>query len=436
MRGWSEVWAIDPTPPPSNERPERDLEIPLVNEEHGGSGKPDGAAPPPFAPRPLPIQHDPRLSAPDATMPDRTRQNAAESTRATAVRARLWRAFVVLACMSAAGCSDSVDDSQSDTGGTLDAAGDGESGTDAAPESDATEPSDAADANNTDDASPNAGDTADGSSTTLPPRPPAAECLRDPACDRIMVAAHRGEHSIYPENSIASIRAAARGGISLAEIDVQVSADGVLVVMHDGTVDRTTDGEGETSSFTWAQLQELLLDGGDPGDPETSRIPTFEQALAVAREEGISLYVDIKTSRTDLVAQAVHAGNYEDIALLRDDIPAIAPLANETPALWFLAAVSSMADVQLALDTFPNLGIVEYTEPFSNPEIVAEIRALGLHVQQDVIAGGDFIGQIGDISGWLEFLNAGVLVPQSDFPLQLLSVVEEWERQQLSQGGD
>jgi glycerophosphoryl diester phosphodiesterase len=349
-----------------------------------------------------------------------------------------WPALLAFA-VAAAGCGDSADDSQADTSGTLDAsgdAGDAETGTDAAPESDATEPSDAADVNSTDDASPDAGDTADGFDVTLPPRPPASECLRDPACDRIMVAAHRGEHSIYPENSIASIRAAALGGISLAEIDVQVSADGVLVVMHDGTVDRTTDGEGETSSFTWAQLQELLLDGGDPGDPETSRIPTFEQALEVAREEGISLYVDVKTSRTDLIAQAVHAGNYEDIALLRDDIPAIAPLANETPELWFLAAVSSMEDVQLALDTFPNLGVVEYTEPFSNPEIVAEIRALGLHVQQDVIAGGDFIGQIGDISGWLEFLNAGVLVPQSDFPLQLLPVVEEWERQQLSQGGD
>lgn len=363
-------------------------------------------------------------------MPDHTPQNAAESTRATAVRARLWRALLALASMSVAGCSDSVDDSQSDTGGTLDAAGDAETGTDAATATDATEPSDAADADSTDGASHDADD----SSITRPPRPPAAECLRDPACDRIMVAAHRGEHSGYPENSIAAIRAAARGGISLAEIDVQVSADGVLVVMHDGTVDRTTDGEGETSSFTWAQLQELLLDGGDPDDPETSRIPTFEQALAVAREEGISLYVDIKTSRTDLIAQVVHTGNYEDIALLRDDIPAIAPLANETPALWFLAAVSSMEDVQLALDTFPDLGVVEYTEPFVNPEIVAEIRALGLHVQQDVIAGGDFIGQIGDISGWLEFLNAGVLVPQSDFPLLLLPVVEEWERQQLSQG--
>jgi glycerophosphoryl diester phosphodiesterase len=423
---------IDPTPPPSNETPERDLENPPVSEEQGELGYNNRATPPPSAQRTLPVQHDPRLSAPDATMPDRTPQNAADSTRAPAVRARLWRALLVLASMAAAGCSDSADDSAIDTGGTLDAAGDADTGTDAATASDATEQSDAADVTNTDGANHDA----DGSSITLPPRPPASECLRDPACGRIMVAAHRGEHSIYPENSIASIRAAARGGISLAEIDVQVSADGVLVVMHDGTVDRTTDGEGETSSFTWAQLQELLLDGGDPGDPETSRIPTFEQVLAVARAEGISLYIDIKTSRTDLVAQAVHAGNYEDIALLRDDIPAIAPLANDTPELWFLAAVSSMEDVQLALDTFPNLGIVEYTEPFVNSAIVAEIRALGLHVQQDVIAGGDFIGQIGDISGWLEFLNAGVLVPQSDFPLQLLPVVEEWERQQLSQGGD
>jgi glycerophosphoryl diester phosphodiesterase len=314
----------------------------------------------------------------------------------------------------------------------------GDSDDDAADPADASANADVADAGGDDgglvaDADA-AIDAEDGSAApdavTLPPRPSAWDCLADPACDRVLVVAHRGEHGEVPENSIAAIERTAAAGISLAEIDVRETADGVLVLMHDGTVDRTTDGTGNVSDFTFAELQALTLVGGTPGDEATARIPTFEDALALARETGIALYVDIKTSRLDLIVEAVHAGGYEDVALLRDDLDSLIPWAGETPALWFLPAVESAADAERALAAFDGLQIVELASPAIDPERTGAIRALGLRVQQDVIVGGDLQGSLGDPSGWIAYLEAGVRMPQSDVPIPLLQAVEAWELEQ------
>ncbi len=82
-----------------------------------------------------------------------------------------------------------------------------------------------------------------GESGSEEPRTPS-ECLADPDCDRVMVTAHRGFHDPYPENSLAAVRATAEVGAEFAEVDVAHTIDEVLILMHDGTVDRTTDGTG------------------------------------------------------------------------------------------------------------------------------------------------------------------------------------------------
>ncbi|MBO1330644.1 glycerophosphodiester phosphodiesterase family protein [Streptomyces sp. VRA16 Mangrove soil] len=90
---------------------------------------------------------------------------------------------------------------------------------------------------------------------------------------RPLVFGHRGARTEEPENTLRSFRRAAELGADGIELDIRVSADGHLVVIHDATVDRTTDGEGEVASLTLAQLRSL-----DAGSGE--RIPTLDEALA------------------------------------------------------------------------------------------------------------------------------------------------------------
>ncbi|MGB3681388.1 MAG: glycerophosphodiester phosphodiesterase family protein, partial [Rubrobacteraceae bacterium] len=88
----------------------------------------------------------------------------------------------------------------------------------------------------------------------------------------IRVVGHRGAAGIEPENTLRSFQRAAREGADAIELDLRVSRDRHLVVMHDPTVDRTTDGTGLVSGMSLAGLQDL-----DAGFGE--RIPTFEEVL-------------------------------------------------------------------------------------------------------------------------------------------------------------
>lgn len=98
------------------------------------------------------------------------------------------------------------------------------------------------------------------------------------AAGEVLSIGHRGNPLFAPENTVASFRACSNKA-DLVECDVRVSSDGYLVVMHDATVDRTTDGTGAVSSMTLAQLK--ALDAGSWFSPEFAgeRIPTLEEAV-------------------------------------------------------------------------------------------------------------------------------------------------------------
>lgn len=87
---------------------------------------------------------------------------------------------------------------------------------------------------------------------------------------------HRGVMGVEPENTLRSFLRAEREGLDVIELDLHLSKDGELVVMHDADVDRTTDGQGPISDFTLAELREL-----DAGQGE--RIPVFEEVVDAVR---------------------------------------------------------------------------------------------------------------------------------------------------------
>lgn len=117
----------------------------------------------------------------------------------------------------------------------------------------------------------------------------------DPAMPSAGVAAHRGASGTHPENTLPALQEAVRLGAAMIEIDVQLTRDGVLVLMHDATVDRTTDGTGRVDELSWAELAQL--DAGSWKDAQFTgtRIPSLAEALAVLpRDRWINL--DIKGS--------------------------------------------------------------------------------------------------------------------------------------------
>lgn len=109
------------------------------------------------------------------------------------------------------------------------------------------------------------------------------EELADPRSTYVFVAAHRGGwerdwENRAPENSLANIDKAVRMGFDLYETDIRQSSDGELVIMHDGTVDRTTNGSGRVGDLTLAQLKQLRLRYSN-GRLSDELVPTFEEFL-------------------------------------------------------------------------------------------------------------------------------------------------------------
>lgn len=93
------------------------------------------------------------------------------------------------------------------------------------------------------------------------------------------IGAHRGASDTHPENTLAAFREAIRLGAHQIEFDVRLTKDGHLVVMHDATVDRTTDGQGAVTDMTLAELRRLDAGRKKHATFAGERVPTLEETL-------------------------------------------------------------------------------------------------------------------------------------------------------------
>lgn len=107
----------------------------------------------------------------------------------------------------------------------------------------------------------------------------------------MLIYAHRGYSAKYPENTISAFKAALPH-VDGIELDVQLTRDGRLVVIHDETIDRTTNGSGFVKDMTLRQLRLLRTESGE-------RIPTLEEVLVLLEPTDVTLNIELKTDRFD-----------------------------------------------------------------------------------------------------------------------------------------
>lgn len=111
----------------------------------------------------------------------------------------------------------------------------------------------------------------------------------------MIVFAHRGYSAKAPENTMAAFELALEVGAGGLELDVHLTKDGKIVVIHDETVDRTTNGTGRVDGFTLTELQKL--DAGSWFSPDFAgeKIPTLRQLLDIVKDKDIVLNIETKT---------------------------------------------------------------------------------------------------------------------------------------------
>jgi glycerophosphoryl diester phosphodiesterase len=113
----------------------------------------------------------------------------------------------------------------------------------------------------------------------------------------LIVAGHRGWKSAYPENTLLAFQKALELGVDMLEFDLRFSKDRVVMVIHDETLERTTNGSGKVSDYTMAELKQLDAGGWFGNVFEGLKIPTFEELCQLlASYPDVLLNVEVKPS--------------------------------------------------------------------------------------------------------------------------------------------
>lgn len=238
-----------------------------------------------------------------------------------------------------------------------------------------------------------------------------------PAAAQIVAISHRGEHLQRPENTMPAFKEAIRVGADFFEVDVQTTADKKLVLSHDATVDRCTDGKGRIDSMTFEQVE--ALDAGIKKGPEYAgtRIPTFDQALDLARGK-IGIYVDIKNATAqDLVDHIVGHGMADHVVMYCK--PAMCKQIQDlNPKLKIMPESNSVERCHMLVETL-HPPVIAFGAGDFKPEIIAIAKEgkAGVYV--------DIMGKTDAPEGWQAAIDAGATGLQTDRPGPLV----EWLRE-------
>ena len=269
-----------------------------------------------------------------------------------------------------------------------------------------------------DDSAAGDDDSAAGDDDLTPVDLPA--CLTDLECDYLFSCGHRGATLFAPENTLAGIDVAIEMGMDSVEVDVRPSADGVLVLMHDGTVDRTTDGSGEVSEMTLAEIRELRVVSTFDDIPDQP-VPTFAEALEALQGRTL-VNVEAKTDRMDLIAADIAAAGMQRWCFVQvDDIDEGLALRAADPTILVMPDAESSADVQNYHDALA-AELFEFPWSFDEPKPIAAALAVGSRATQDALGVADAAATVHEQNGedpclaYQPMWERGISLIQTDAP--------------------
>ena len=244
------------------------------------------------------------------------------------------------------------------------------------------------------------------------------QCMPRAGTEKIRIIAHRGASAYAPENTLAAFRKAKELGTGWFELDVYLSGDGIPVVLHDETVDRTTDGTGNITEKNIGEIK--LLDAGSWFGPEFAgeKIPTLDEAVAFARDN-INIYIEIKDANPDLPAKILECVKSHDmvknVVIQSFSLEQLSIIRNlhKTIAIEYLVGDYMEIDLQRAA----SVGARSINPSFKelNADDVAQIHRLDLAVVPYTI------DDPGDMERLLAMGVDGLITNKPDIALRMLS---------------
>jgi len=234
---------------------------------------------------------------------------------------------------------------------------------------------------------------------------------------QIVAISHRGEHLQRPENTIPAFQEAIRVGADYFEADVRTTSDGIMVLSHDATADRCTDGTGPISAMTLEQVE--ALDAGIKKAPEYkgTKVPTFDQVLDLARGK-IGIYVDIKNAKPKDLVDHIESHGMADHVVMYCSANMCKAIQDLNPKLKVMPESSSVEHETMLIDLL-HPKVIAFGAGDFKPEIIALSKQAKAEVYVDIM------GKTDAPEGWRQAIEAGADGLQTDRPGPLV----EWLRE-------
>ncbi|RDB07354.1 glycerophosphodiester phosphodiesterase family protein [Runella aurantiaca] len=235
---------------------------------------------------------------------------------------------------------------------------------------------------------------------------------------KFVVIAHRGNHVNVPENSLAAYEEAIKSGADYVEVDIRTSKDGVLVIHHDGTLDRMTTTTGEVKAKTFAELSQLQLKSPKAEDATVYRIPTFREVLKLCKNR-INIYLDFKDANVaETWKQIQEEGMEKQIVVYLNKVPYYKQWRSIAPQMPLMTSLLDDVKNPQQLKFFLGQVKVEVLDNIAEQAMVQTAQEEGVAVWLDVQSSSE--GK----DAWDSALSKGVQGVQTDHPEALVSYLK------------
>lgn len=265
---------------------------------------------------------------------------------------------------------------------------------------------------------------------SLGPLPAFFDCVRENG--GLLIASHRGGPAPgYPENAIETLDYATEKGMLIHEIDVVESRDGVLFLLHDRTLGRTTTGNGAVADTDWATIQSLNLKDND-GKITDFTPPKLSDVLLWAKQRGVIVELDKKptTSFRNIISHVRAAGAEDNAVLITYNDNQAIEVANLAPDLMMTAGLDSrdhQTELEAAGVNFDH--VVAWLGIYNpNPRAFEAIGNRGIETAFGTLGRpgerlDDQYWSDGDPSEYQELVDGGLTMLATDAPYRVVEAL-------------
>lgn len=264
--------------------------------------------------------------------------------------------------------------------------------------------------------------------------------LRNPDSQKVLVVSHRGDWRNAPENSLQAFHNCLNMNVDMIEIDLKQTKDGHLVLMHDETIDRTTNGKGRPSDYTLEELRQFRLING-LGRVTDHVIPTLEEVLNLCKgkiliniDKGYDFFKEVYelTERTGTTGQVVIKSSYP-LSKVRQENGDVLDKVIYMPIIQL-----DNPDAERILDEYLTISPVAIECCFENytsdvQRLLQKIKSSGVKIWINSLwaslnAGHDDDravekGEVEESWGWI--ISQGATLIQTDRPAAMISYLKE-----------